>query len=662
MCGIVGFWTANGINPIEARMLARRMATRLTHRGPDDSGEWVDEALGLAIAHRRLSILDRSATGQQPMESPSGRYVLSFNGEIYNHLCLRKCLVRDGFKSGFKGHSDTETLSAGLDQWGLEDTLNRSVGMFALAVWDRKNRVLSLARDRVGEKPLYYGVHGRTFLFGSELKALQVHPEFERRVDEQAMCLYLRHGYIPAPWSIWSGIKKLVPGSVLKVNLGFSNGLAEPENYWTLSESIECGSREPFSGSDNDAINEFDSLLRRAVANQMVADVPLGAFLSGGIDSSSIVALMQAQSSRPVKTYTIGFTESKYDEAIHAAEIAKYLGTDHTELYVSPRQAMSVIPQIPVLYDEPFGDSSAIPTFLVSQLASQHVTVALSGDGGDELLGGYGRYNMQTANRVWRWGNRFRYILTNPIAESMQKSVADAMDYSIEMGCKLTGTIAVRSFRSQLDMGLSLIRCESLDDVYRTTISQWREFPLLDSSCVVPCGPPYIYTLNASVASSLDRMMAMDTLSYLPDDILVKVDRAAMANSLETRIPFLDHRVIEFAWRLPHHLKVRDGVGKYLLRRVLNKYVPQSLFDRPKMGFGVPVAEWLRGPLCEWAADLLSETKLLKYGIFEPRPIRKRWADHLDGRRNWADSLWLVLMFQAWRDNDASTESFDFVN
>ncbi len=645
MCGIAGFYAPHGCNEGEASSNLIRMRDRLIHRGPDDPGMWIDPVAGIALAHRRLSIIDPTPAGLQPMTSKSGRYVVVFNGEIYNHQELRKQLEELGV-SGWRGHSDTETLLAAIDSWGLEAALKATVGMFALGLWDRQTRCLSLARERIGEKPLYYGWQNGVLLFGSELKALRSHPAFRSEIDESVLPQYLRHGYISAPQSVWKGIRKLSAGCIVSCDSTQTDSALEPTPYWSLADAISNGQANPFQGTDEDAINAFESQLSQAVSDQMVADVPLGAFLSGGIDSSTIVALMQAQSSRPIKTFTIGFDEAGYNEAEHAKAVAAHLGTDHTELYVKSSHAQDLIPRLPEIYDEPFGDGSALPTYLVSQLARQHVTVSLSGDGGDELLGGYSRYLNHKAERVWRIARTLpapvrgiaAAVLRSPAA-LLAGDALNAINVRSQRGTQ-------PSFVGRAELVANISECDSLKSFYRTTTSQWNCPPVTHPGPEVPYG--VADKVLDRLPEEVHRRMLTDCLVYLPDDILVKVDRAAMAVSLETRVPLLDHRVVELAWRMPFSVKVRDGHGKWLLRQVLHRHVPRVLVDRPKKGFGVPVDNWLRGPLRDWAEDLLSESRLSEYGLLNPKPIRSRWQQHLKGQQNWRDSLWLVLMWQAW--------------
>ena len=644
MCGFAGFLSAQPGGCEELEAVATCMANAIAHRGPDDAGAWADAQAGIVLGHRRLSIIDLSPAGHQPMASGCGRFVLAFNGEIYNHLGMRAELEEKG-DSPWRGHSDTETLLAGFKAWGIQGTLERSVGMFAMAIWDRQTNILTLARDRIGEKPLYYGWQGsgssEVFLFGSELKALRAHPAFGAEIDRGALSLLLRHNYIPAPYSIYKGIAKLNPGCLLTVSLDHREPMMT--TYWSGAKVAETGVGNAFAGSATQAVDALEILLKDAVRQQMMADVPLGAFLSGGVDSSTVVALMQAQSSRPVKTFTIGFNEEAYNEAVHAKSVARHLGTDHTELYVTPEQAMAVIPRLPALYDEPFSDSSQIPTFLVSQLARQHVTVSLSGDAGDELFCGYNRYQM-TARRWQKLA-----VLPVPLRKLMAQGVKSV---SPQVWDRVTAVLP-RSVRGanigdKLHKGANVLASESVDALYRGLVSHWD-----DPASVVIGGlePATLLTGNAPDLPALDeveRMMALDMLTYLPDDILVKVDRASMGVSLESRVPFLDHRVVEFAWQLPLDMKLRDGQTKWALRQVLYRHVPKELVERPKMGFGVPLHDWLRGPLRDWAEALLDQARLEREGYFHPAPIRQKWAEHLSGQRNWAYHLWDVLMFQAW--------------
>ncbi len=678
MCGLTGFWQPGGCPRDEASATVRHMSDTLVHRGPDDAGVWVDETSGIALGHRRLAILDLSPAGHQPMVSASGRYVIAFNGEIYNHLELRQVLgkVRAVARSvtptpappgggglhelpslHWRGHSDTETLLAAFEAWGIEATLQRAVGMFALALWDRQTRTLTLARDRLGEKPLYYGWVRGALVFGSELKAIRAFPGFDNAIDRRSLALFMRHNYIPAPWSIYRDIWKLPPGTYIQFRAKNPRtagpapvGSGKPVTYWSVRSVAEQGLADPFTGTDEEAAAELDRLLRQSLAGQMIADVPLGAFLSGGIDSSTVVAVMQALSAQPVKTFTIGFHEGEYNEAEHAKAVARHLGTDHTEWYVTPRDTLDVIPKLPQLYDEPFADSSQIPTHLVCAAARQKVTVALSGDGGDELFGGYNRYFW--AVRLWR---RLR-LVPRPLraaaaAFATALSPADWNQCFSALRPLLPKRLHYANPGDKLHKAAALFSARRPEAIYLRLVSHWDDPTLLVQGAEEPASPITDPAAWLDCPDLERRMMYLDTLTYLPDDILVKVDRAAMGVSLETRVPLLDHRIVEFAWRLPLSMKIRDGQGKWLLRQMLYRYVPRELIERPKMGFGVPIDHWLRGPLKAWAEDLLSESRLRREGFFDPAPICQKWKEHLSGRRNWQYLLWDVLMFQAWQEH-----------
>jgi asparagine synthase (glutamine-hydrolysing) len=652
MCGFTGFVTSKRLDSAES--VLARMAEAIAHRGPDDLGVWWDALAGLGFAHRRLSIVDLSPAGHQPMFSASGRYVIAFNGEIYNHMALRSeleamncraSLAMTETRASWRGYSDTETLLNCFDAWGIEATVKQSIGMFAFAVWDKQTRTLTLGRDRMGEKPLYYGWQGggneRVFLFGSELKALKAHPAFAADIDRGALCLLLRHNYIPAPYSIYQGIVKLEPGCLLTVSL------AQPEpkvwKYWDMAQVARAGAASPFGGTADEAVDALEVLANDAVRQQMMADVPLGAFLSGGIDSSAVVALMQAKSSRPVKTFTIGFNEEGYNEAVNAKAVAQHLGTEHTELYVTPAQAMEVIPRLPSLYCEPFADSSQIPTFLVSQLAKQHVTVSLSGDAGDELFCGYNRY--QLTEKLWRKLAPVPAPLRALVAKGITALSPSTWD---SLGGIFPGARHYAALGDKLHKGAGVLASATVDELYLGMVSHLRN----PADWVIGGQEPPTHLTGQrpelTGLGAVERMMALDVITYLPDDILVKVDRAGMGVSLESRVPFLDHRLVEFAWSLPLGYKLRDGQTKWPLRQVLYRYVPRELIDRPKMGFGVPLHDWLRGPLRGWAEALLDEARLQREGYFHPEPVRQMWAEHLSGKRNWMAQLWNVLMFQAW--------------
>jgi asparagine synthase (glutamine-hydrolysing) len=647
VCGIAGMLQRDGAWDESVADTLRRMVNAIEHRGPDDSGTWLDAERGIALGHRRLSIVDLSPNGHQPMHSASGRFVMVFNGEIYNHRALRTEIEVTNRGWQWRGHSDTEVMLAAFELWGVAESIARFNGMFAFALYDRQERSLHLARDRFGEKPLYYGWLGRTFVFGSELKALQAHSAWRGEIDRGSVALYMRHAYVPAPYSIYTGIQKLPPASVLTVPLSLTPGeLPQPHAYWTAKAVAEDGARRPFEGSEADAVAALDALLRDAVAMRMEADVPLGAFLSGGVDSSLVVALMQAQSSRPVRTFTIGFHDEAYNEAEHARAVAQHLGTEHTQLYVSETEAMSVIPRLPTIYDEPFADSSQIPTYLVSKMTREHVTVALSGDGGDELFGGYNRYTW--GNHIWNKVGWIHKSVRAGMARALLQLSVDGWDRVFAS----LQPLLPRAWHTNLPGDkvhkvAGVLAAPSAEAMYRGLVSFW------DPQLMVlqAAEPPTALTRRGSLAEVPDliqRMMFLDQVSYLPDDILAKVDRASMAVSLEARVPLLDHRVAEFAWRLPVSMKIRNGERKWPLLQVLYKYVPKAIIERPKMGFGVPLDAWLRGELREWAEELLDERRLRAEGYVGAAVVRKRWQEHLSGRRNWQYQLWIVLMFEAW--------------
>lgn len=652
MCGIAGVFGYEGSDLNET---VEAMVASIRYRGPDDAGVWCEPSRGLALGHARLAILDLSPEGHQPMVSASGRYVISYNGEVYNFLDLRRELEERGAK--FRGHSDTEVMLAAIEQWGVQSAVTRFVGMFAFALWDRADQMLYLVRDRLGIKPLYFGWAGRSVVFASEVKALRCHPHFRPDIDRDALALYLRHGYIPAPLSIYHQIYKLPPGCLLMVTPdramqaeGFSPDPESPDGwkpvrYWSARTVAEQGCASLFRGSEAEAAQELDALLRQAMRLRMISDVPLGAFLSGGIDSSTVVALMQAQSSRPVRTFSIGFYEDEYNEAQHAKKVAQHLGTEHTELYVTPQQAMAVIPRLPAMYDEPFADSSQIPTFLVSELARRHVTVSLSGDGGDELFAGYNRYFV--GRNLWR---KIGWVPAG-LRQAVARGLTVLSPATLNTVFRRLGALApaFQNPGDKLHKLAGILAMDNPERMYLGLVSLWQE----PSSVALGAAEPLTAITDPSRWAKLDdftlRMMYLDLVTYLPDDILVKVDRASMAVSLEARVPLLDHRVVEFAWRLPLSLKIRrEGEGKWILRRVLDRYVPKELIERPKMGFGVPIDHWLRGPLRDWAESLVDERRLRQEGFFNPQPIREKWTEHLSGKRNWQYPLWTILMFQAW--------------
>jgi asparagine synthase (glutamine-hydrolysing) len=648
MCGIAGFLGGDWSNLGSVRGTLEAMGRSIRHRGPDHSATWVDAANRLGFVHNRLAIVDLSDAGNQPMHSHSGRFVIVYNGEIYNHADIRRELAAAGRGVNWNGHSDTETLLAAIEHWGVRGAVERAAGMFAFALWDRSEGTLTLARDRLGEKPLYYGRQGGAgapFLFGSELKALAQHPSFKAEVDREALTLLLRYNYIPAPFSIYGGIRKLLPGTLLTLDAGE----IEPrlEQYWSGAAVAEAGVANPLKLGDDEAIDELERCLESAISRQLMADVPLGAFLSGGVDSSAIVALMQKLSPQPVKTFTIGFHEKAYNEAEHAKAVARHLGTDHSELYVAPEEARAVIPRLPAIYDEPFADSSQIPTYLVSALAREDVTVSLSGDGGDEMFGGYNRYLY--AARLWKHISAIPKPLRSAAARAMASVSPSAWTTFGDAANAILPKIArVNQLGLKVHKGAPLLKSDSIADVYSGTISQWKN----PEDAVIGASEPATFATGATPKlhglDGIERMMALDMLGYLPDDILVKVDRAAMAVSLETRVPYLDHNVVEFAWRLPDRFKIRGNQTKWILRQLLYRHVPRGLIERPKMGFGIPIGSWLRGPLRDWAEALLDERRLREEGYFRPDAVRSLWELHLSGKSDQEHRLWGVLMFQSW--------------
>jgi asparagine synthase (glutamine-hydrolysing) len=617
------------------------MAGAIKHRGPDDLGEWADRDAGIALAHRRLAILDPSPSGAQPMASPSGRYVIVFNGEIYNHLDLRSRLGRDNWR----GLSDTETLLACVERWGVEETLTQLCGMYAIALWDRKERALTLVRDRLGEKPLYYGWQGGAFLFGSELKAFMSYPDFAATIDREAAAAYLRYSYVPDPATIFKNIYKLRPGHSLRLDTAWSTVLPKP--YWTLEAAVHSGISNPLCEDYATLCDRVEGCLREVILSQMMSDVPLGCFLSGGIDSSLIAAIMQSSSAGRVRSFSIGFEDARFNEAHHARQVAAHLGTKHTEFIVTETDALAVIQELPQIYDEPFADASQIPTILLSRLTRQQVTVALSGDGGDEIFGGYNRYSFAPA--LWKY--------TAAVPGAGRKAAAAA---AIALQLRGFGEKpALRSAASLLGLPITTVdklskiggalgRARTFEDFY------WEVVSTFFDPCTVLLEPPDATTkqeLRPGAAIALDKiewMMAMDAVSYLPGDILVKVDRAAMSASLETRAPFLDRRVVELAWRLPLSAKIKRRTGKRILRDILYRYVPRQLLERPKQGFAIPLDRWLRGPLREWAEDLLSPARLATTGLFDARNVRLLWERHQTMKDNAGGRLWAILMMQSW--------------
>ena len=650
MCGFAGFFGGDVFrDAARARALLENMGASIRHRGPDHSAIWQDPDAGIGFVHNRLAIVELSPAGNQPMASPGGRYMIVYNGELYNNPELRRELDAAGHRPAWRGHSDTETLLAAIEAWGVEGALSRTIGMFAFALWDRKERALVLGRDRLGEKPLHYGWQGtgarRAFLFGSELKPLTLHPAFAGEIDRAALTAFMRFSYVPAPGSIYRGIAKLPPGCIAVLRPGADQPEVSP--YWSASRAVADGLADPVDLAPDAAVDALEALLKDAIGRQMMADVPLGAFLSGGIDSSTIVALMQAQSSRPVRTFSIGFHEEGYDEAVHARAVAAHLGTDHTELYVTADEAMAVIPRLPAIYDEPFADASQIPTFLVSRLARRDVTVSLSGDAGDDLFAGYNRYGL--TDRLWRRMS----AVPRPVRRLAAGAMTGVSPQRWNRIAGMAGAVIPAIGRwpnpgHKIHKGAGVLASATSADLYRGMVSHWNDPERLVIGGAERAGAQWAGQEPPAGLGDVERMMATDLVTYLPDDILAKVDRAAMAVSLETRVPFLDHRVVEFAWRLPLSLKLRDGKTKWALRQLLYRHVPPALVERPKMGFGLPIDTWLRGPLRDWAEALLDPRRLRDEGFLEPGPIRTLWDAHQSGKVDVQYHLWDVLMFQSW--------------
>lgn len=646
MCGLAGFIDTSGEKDnAQLAALAARMAVTLRHRGPDDDATWTDAHAGIAMGFRRLAILDLTETGRQPMHSGCKRFVIVFNGEIYNHGELRQRLQQEGLP--FRGRSDTEVILAAVSQWGLLRALQSFNGMFAFALWDRQQRQLHLVRDRLGEKPLYYGWMGASFLFGSELKSLSAHPDFRGSINRSALALYFRYNCVPAPYSIYEGVFKLPPATVLTLDCSTSSPTLCSSPYWALRDAAVSGLRNPFTGCEKDAVTELEQRLAQSVRSRMTADVPLGAFLSGGVDSSAVAALMQSQSSRPIQTFCLGSSFDDYNEAAHARAVAKHLGTTHTEVNVMAEDAMAVIPQLARIYDEPFADSSQIPTLLVSRLARQQVTVSLSGDGGDELFGGYNRYvwGPDLWNKLAPVPFWLRSLGSSTLSAFSPRSWQQVLDF---VQPALPAYLKQSHSGDKLQKLAHVLAASTPEHLYMKLVSHWGNPSCLVLGASEPPTPGSDPEAGLDSTEMAERMMFLDTITYLPDDILVKLDRASMAAGLEARTPLLDHTLLEFAWTLPRHLKIRDKQGKWILRQVLYKYVPQPLLERPKTGFAVPLDAWLRGPLRDWAEALLDESRLRGEGNLDPVPIRRKWNEHLAGRRNWQFMLWDVLMFQAW--------------
>jgi len=634
MCGIAGFLTQTRDHDL--RSIVSKMTDTMVLRGPDGRGIWIDQKTGVALGQRRLAIIDLSEAGKQPMPSACSRYIITYNGEVYNASELRDMLRAAG--KSFRGHSDTEVIVEGFAVWGIKETVKRLIGMFAIGVWDTQKKELTLIRDRLGIKPLYWSFKAGNLLFGSELKALAAHPTFDRTLNRDAVVSYLRHNYIPAPKTIYKYTNKLEPGWMLNLKMGCEPQLTQ---FWDLEHFAREGRQNQLDCSDEEATDQLEALLSDAVKRRMVADVPLGAFLSGGIDSSTVAALMQTHASQPVKTFSIGFNIPGYNEAQHAAAVAQHLGTDHTELYVDPKEALDVIPKLASVYDEPFADSSQIPTYLVSKLTRGHVTVALSGDGGDELFAGYNRYlQAKLFNERISLAPRSVRNLAAACLKSLSPATWDAI-------CCRLPVLSRQERAGDKIHKLAGVLAEDANGFYRALTTHW-DTP----EALVPGGKeirhPVWRNASENIPDLIERMQFLDTLTYLPDDILTKVDRASMAVSLEARVPILDHRLVEFSWRLPRHFKMRDGQSKWLLRQVLYRHVPQSLIDRPKMGFGIPLDHWLRGPLKDWAESLITPQALNKFGLIDPEPVQQKWAEHQSGKLNWHYLIWDILMLQAW--------------
>jgi len=651
MCGIVGYLSRDDLSKDSCINSLHRMVSSINHRGPDDRGIWTnhDQHKLLGLGHCRLSILDTSAAGHQPMMSSSKRYVITFNGEIYNHLEIRSLINKiqniplSIASSSWKGYSDTETLLAAFETWGVVETFQKIVGMFALAVWDLEKQSLYLARDRMGEKPLYYGGDSKNFFFGSELKALKANPYFKKEIDRDKLALFLRYNYIPTPYSIYKGVFKLPPGSYVEVNYKSNFSDIKIKKFWSLQKIAEDGQSSLLAISDFEAANLLEEKLKTSVSEQMIADVPVGSFLSGGVDSSLIVSLMQSLRSAPIKTFTVGFDNDFYNEAKFAKKIASYLGTDHSEVYISSVDLLKIVPNLYKIYDEPFADSSQIPTFLISQIACQTVKVALAGDGGDEIFGGYNRYTI-----AMKLFNKYEWI-----------------PFEIKLNLiRLLNLIPNKLFNSFMNLIFhidddkvrkifDIILAPNQQIMYTNLISQWKNPDEVVLNSSEPITLPFSEKSWPKFNSFENTMMTLDSLTYLMDDILVKTDRAAMAVSLETREPYLDYRVVEFAWKLPLDQKIRDGTSKWILRQILAKYLPLKLIDRQKKGFSVPIADWLRGPLKKWAEELLNESRLQREGYFNAKLIREVWSNHISGRRNEQHRLWNILMFQSWLENES---------
>lgn len=655
MCGITGFVDQRAATSAsDLRIQSRKMADAILHRGPDSEGYWEDAAAGVAFGHRRLAVIDLSEAGHQPMVSAAGRFVLVFNGEIYNFQDLKKQLVAEDPSWKFRGHSDTEIMLAAFEQWGVHKSLQQFNGMFAFALWDRFTRTLSLARDRMGEKPLYYTSQGSTFLFASELKALRAHPSFSADIDRSVLARYFSTNCVPGTSSIYEGVHKLSPGCLLEFPL---KGNWHVAPFWTLGGAVRNSLANPVTGPEKEGIEELDILLHDSIRIRMLSDVPLGTFLSGGIDSSLITAIMQRESSRAVRTFSIGFEDAAFDESENALRVAKHLGTDHTQLTITAAEAQQVIPLLPQMYDEPFGDSSQIPTHLVARMARQHVTVALSGDGGDELFGGYNRHVF--VPRIWRKARLVPRQVRRAFAAAVSVISPETWEKLFRFADGVIPDKANHRARGEkMQKVAGIIGAADPFEMYRCLVShsQSSQPLVLGASTSGDSSGRSDWLRSLTIE---EQMIFLDTANYLPDDMLVKIDRAAMSVSLETRIPFLDHRVVEFAWRLPLSWKIQDGKGKWILRRLLAKYLQTSLFERPKAGFAIPLAEWLRGPLRDWAESLLAEERLKREAFLDANAVRKNWSNFLRGGKNLQFHIWDVLMFQAWLESNRKNESLE---
>ncbi|MEN9349450.1 MAG: hypothetical protein RL372_428 [Bacteroidota bacterium] len=643
MCGIAGYLSKK--SDVNKDVLSK-ICEVMHHRGPDDYGIWISENQQIGFCHKRLSIIDTSSNGHQPMTSATGRFIIVFNGEIYNHLELRKELNLAGHNISYKSSSDTETLLHCFELWGVEKTAKKTLGMFAFAVYDKEKNVILLVRDRFGEKPLYYGLQDNHFYFASELKSIRANPYFVAEIDNYALQEFIKYSYVPSPYSIYKGIKKLKPGYVLSISLKDVNYTLSEIQYWNFFEVAKNGINKPFQGSDSEAIINLDSKISDAVSSQQLSDVPIGAFLSGGIDSSLIASVMQSQCSTPINTFTIGFNENSFNEAIYAKEVAKHLGTNHNEIYVSPQDAMNIIPDLATMYDEPFADSSQLPTYLLSRMAKQHVTVCLSGDAGDELFGGYNRYIQ---------GVRFKKY-PQPLKKAIYAILSQLTPAQFNLVYDKLKPLLPSSFRSS-NPGSHIQKIVSILNL----TNDWEIYERLTtfsfSSNIIIKGQSHLNNTISNLFNEklrniefANKMMIADSLTYLTDDILCKVDRAAMSVSLETRVPFLDYRLVEFAWRLPLHMKIRNGKGKWILRELLNKYIPPSLIDRPKMGFAIPIDIWLKNELKDWAESLLNEKRIKEDGIFNSNEIKEIWNNHQSGEKGLQSELWNILIFQSWKE------------